>query len=29
LLLLPFHIYKEESKATESIFWDDHYNRFR
>jgi hypothetical protein len=29
LLLFPFHIYKDESSATESIFWDDHSNRFK
>lgn len=29
LLLLPFHIYKEESKATDKMFWDDHSSRFK
>jgi hypothetical protein len=29
LLLFPFHIYNEESSATERMFWDDHYNRFK
>lgn len=29
LLLLPFHMYKEESKATDNIFCDDHSSKFR
>lgn len=29
LLLLPFHMYKEESRATERIFCEDHYKRLR
>jgi len=29
LLLFAFHIYKDVSKATERIFWDDHSKRLR